>query len=70
MKQISPELAQRWAFMLSEIDAEKRARKDEAAARLRVMRHQQAIQRLSDEIKELMQAPATRSTDLVPEKLS
>ena len=40
--------------MLSEIDAEKRARKDEAAARLRVMRHQQAIQRLSDEIKELM----------------
>lgn len=42
--------------MLSEIDAEKRARKDEAAARLRVMRHQQAIQRLSDEIKELMGA--------------
>lgn len=56
MKQISPELAQRWAFMLAEVDAEKRARRDEAAARLRVMRHQQAIQRLSDEIKELMGA--------------
>lgn len=56
MKQISPELAQRWAFMLAEVDAEKRARKDEAAARLRVMRHQQAIQRLSDEITELMGA--------------
>ena len=56
MKQITPELAQRWAFMLAEVGAEKRARKDEAAARLRVMRHQQAIQRLSDEIKELMGA--------------
>lgn len=58
MKQITPELAQRWAFMLAEVDAEKRARKDEAAARLRVMRHQQAVQRLSDEIKELMTGAA------------
>jgi hypothetical protein len=54
LKQITPELAQRWAFLLSELDAGKRARKDEVAARLRVMRHQLAIQRLSDEIKELM----------------
>ena len=69
MKQITPELAQRWAFMLAEVDAEKRARKDEAAARLRVMRHQQAIQRLSDEIKELMTAPAAHPTDLIAEKL-
>lgn len=53
MTELTPQLAQAWAFMLSEQDALKRALSDIEAAKSRADKHRLAIQKHGDTINQL-----------------